>query len=115
LSNVDYAELMRILSRPRPSGSVAERETIRALQTWLTARGLPCRIQPFTLYPYFFICVGLWMIGAHTLLAVSVWMRWGWVATVIAVLGVLGGLLDTAFDIPLVTWFGHLGTLRQQD
>jgi hypothetical protein len=106
LSNVDYAELMRILSRPRPSGSVAERESIRALQNWLAARKLPCRLQPFTLYPYFFICIGLWMICAHTLLAVSVWLQWGWATSLIAVLGILGGLLDTAFDIPLVTWFG---------
>jgi len=46
------------------------------------------------------------MILAHTLLAVSVWLQWGWITTVIAVLGILGGLLDTAFDLPLVTWFG---------
>jgi hypothetical protein len=34
LNNVNYTQLMQILSRPRPSGSVAERETIgRSLQT----------------------------------------------------------------------------------
>jgi Peptidase family M28 len=106
LRTVDYNGLMRILSRPRPSGSDAERETVRTLQDWLTSRGLPCRLQPFPLYPYFFICIGLWMILAHTLLAVSVWLQWGWMTTVIAVLGILGGLIDTAFDLPLVTWFG---------
>ena len=104
---IDYAELMRILSRPRPSGSDAERETVRTLQNWLTSRGLPCRLQPFPLYPYFFICIGLWMIFAHTLLAVSVWLQLGWVTSIIAILGIFGGLLDTAFDLPLVTWFGR--------
>lgn len=104
---IDYPELMRILSRPRPSGSDAERETIHALQSWLTSRGLPCRLQPFPLYPYFFICIGLWMIFAHTLLAVSVWLQWGWITSIIAIMGILGGLLDTAFDLPLVTWFGR--------
>jgi len=106
LSSVDYTELMQILSRPRPSGSAGERKTISALQAWLTEHGLSFRTQSFTLYPYFLICVGLWMLCAHTLLAVSVWLRWGWVSSLVAVLGILGGLLDTAFDIPLVTWPG---------
>lgn len=97
---------MRLLSRPRPSGSPAERDTLRALRGWLTSRGLPCRFQAFPLYPYFFVCIGLWMILAHTLLAVSVWLGWGWAASLIAALGILGGLLDTAFDLPLVTWPG---------
>ena len=106
MSSVDYTKLMQILSRPRPSGSAGERKTIGDLQGWLTERRLPFQIQAFTLYPYFLICVGLWMLCAHTLLAVSVWVRWGWVSSLIAVLGILGGLLDTAFDIPIVTWPG---------
>ena len=60
--------------RPRPSGSAAERDTLRALQAWLAERGLPCRVQPFTLYPYFFICIGLWMLVVNTLLVVSIWL-----------------------------------------
>jgi hypothetical protein len=97
---------MRILSQPRPSGSAAERDTVHALQNWLTSRGLPCRLQAFPLYPYFFICVGLWMLCAHTLLAISIWLQWGWVTSLLAMFGILGGLLDTAFDLPLVTWSG---------
>jgi hypothetical protein len=104
---IDYTALMKILSRPRPSGSAAERETIHALQDWLTQRGLPCRLQPFTLYPYFFICIGTWMVFIYTLLALSVWMEWGNVTSLIVIAAVLGGLLDTAFDIPLITWFGR--------
>jgi acetylornithine deacetylase/succinyl-diaminopimelate desuccinylase-like protein len=106
LSDVDFIELMQILSRPRPSGSPAERAVARALRDWLAAHGIPFRLQPFTLYPYFLVCVGLWMLCAHTLLAISVWLGWGWVSSLIAVLGILGGLVDTAFDIPLVTWPG---------
>jgi hypothetical protein len=97
---------MKILSRPRPSGSTAERETIHALQDWLTQRGLPCRLQPFTLYPFFFICIGTWMVFIYTLLAISIWLEWGGVTSFIAIAAVLGGLLDTAFDIPLITWPG---------
>ncbi len=107
MSQVDFAELMKILSRPRPSGSPTERETIRFLQNWLKEHGLPCRMQPFTLYPYFFVCIGVWLIGMYTLLSVSVWLRWGWLSTLIAILGVLGGLLDTALDLPLVSWPGR--------
>lgn len=106
MTDVDFDELMQTLSRPRPSGSVAERETVSALKAWLTARGLPCHIQPFTLYPYFFICIGLWMLVTVTLLVVSIWLQWGMVTSLFAILAVLGGLLDTAFDIPLVTWPG---------
>jgi hypothetical protein len=46
------------------------------------------------------------MLCAQTLLAISVWLGWGWASSLIAVLGILGGLVDTAFDIPLVTWPG---------
>jgi hypothetical protein len=107
LNSIDYPALMQILSRPRPSGSLAERETLLALQSWLKARSLPWRLQAFTLYPYFFICTGLWMICAHSLLALAVWLGWGWFASLAALLGISGGLLDTAFDLPLVTWPGR--------
>jgi len=107
VKEVNYPELMRILSRPRPAGSRAERDTVEALLGWLQEHGLPQRLQPFTLYPYFFICTGLWMIAAHSLLAAAVWLRWGWTTSLISACAVLGGLVDTAFDIPLVTWPGR--------
>jgi hypothetical protein len=106
LSAIDYPTLMQILSRPRPSGSAAERATLRALQAWLDRRGLPYRLQPFTLYPYFFVCIGLWMLFVNTLLVVSIWLDWGWVTWLFAVLAIFGGLLDVTQDVPLVTWPG---------
>jgi hypothetical protein len=103
---IDYRELMTILSIPRPNGSVAERETGRALRDWLTRHGIPHRVQTFRLYPYFFECVGLWLILSRTLLALAIWERWGWITLLIALLGLLGGTLDVAINLPLVTWPG---------
>ena len=103
---IDYQELMTILSVPRPNGSAAERETRRALQDWLTLHGIPHRVQQFRLFPYFFECVGLWLILSRTLLTIAIWDRWGWITLPIALLGLLGGTLDVAINLPLVTWPG---------
>jgi hypothetical protein len=103
---IDYHELMSILSVPRPNGSPAERETRRALQEWLTRHAIPHRAQTFQLYPYFFECVGVWLILSRTLLAVAVWQKWGWLTLLIALLGLLGGTLDVAANLPVVTWPG---------
>jgi acetylornithine deacetylase/succinyl-diaminopimelate desuccinylase-like protein len=103
---VDHTELMRILSVPRPNGSAAERETARALRAWLDQHRIPYQIQPFQLYPYFNEGVGLWIIASRTLLVLSFVLRWGWPTALIAVLSLLGGLLDLAFHIPLTTWPG---------
>ncbi|MCG8350110.1 MAG: hypothetical protein MI924_20285 [Chloroflexales bacterium] len=43
----DYSELLRLLSIPRPNGSVAERATARVLHDWLTARGSTVRCSHF--------------------------------------------------------------------
>jgi hypothetical protein len=76
------------------------------LQEWLTRHAIPYRVQTFQLYPYFFECVGVWLILSRTLLAVAVWQRWGWFTLLIALLGLLGGTLDVAAHLPLVTWLG---------
>ena len=103
---VDYQELMTLLSVPRPNGSAAERETRRALGEWLARHGIAYRLQTFRLYPYFFECVGLWLILSRTLLALAIWERWGWLTLLIALVGLLGGTLDVALNQPLVTWPG---------
>ena len=106
MATVDYHELMALLSVPRPNGSAAERETGRALKDWLARHGIAYRTHAFRLYPYFFECVGLWLILSRTLLAVAVWERWGWLTTPIALVSLLGGTLDVALNLPLVTWPG---------
>jgi len=103
---VDYHELMALLSVPRPNGSYAEQKTARDLGDWLDRHGIVYHKQTFRLYPYFFEWVGLWLILSRTLLAVAVWERWGWWTALIALAGLLGGLLDVAMNVPLVTWPG---------
>lgn len=103
---IDFHELMAVLSVPRPNGSAAERETESALRNWLTNHRIQHRVQEFLLYPYFFECIGLWLILSRSLLAIAIWARWGWVTLPIALLGLLGGTLDVALNLPLVTWPG---------
>jgi hypothetical protein len=105
--DVDYARLMDLFSRPRPNGSRAERETSRAIQEWLKERAIPFRVHTFTHYPYFFECIGAWLILSRLLLAVSIWFRWGWWVLVIAVIALIGASLDQAFHWPVVTWPGR--------
>jgi hypothetical protein len=101
---------MTYLSVPRPNGSVAERQTGQALKDWLTHHNIPFQVDSFRLYPYFFECIGIWLIISRTLLALAVWGEWGWLTLPIAILGLLGGTLDVAFNWPLVTWPGtHRG------
>lgn len=94
------------LSIPRPNGSLAERQTRQAIIDWLERRSMPYRLHGFRLYPNFFFAIGVWLILSRTLLAIAIWLRWGWPTTVIALLGLLGGTIDVAFNIPLVGWPG---------
>jgi hypothetical protein len=103
---IDYQRLMTILSTPRPNGSRAEAIACRSLCTWLSEQGIPHRIHDFRLYPFYFEAIGIWIILSRTLLAVAIWSRWGWPILIIAVLGVLGGTLDVALGLPLVSWPG---------
>jgi hypothetical protein len=103
---IDYQELMSILSVPRPNGSAAEHQTARALQDWLNRHDISFQVQTFRLFPYFFECIGLWLILSRTLLALAIWDDWGWITLLIALFGLLGGTLDVAFNLPLVTWPG---------
>jgi hypothetical protein len=103
----DYEQLMSILSVPRPNGSRAEQETRRRLQDWLAEHSIPYRLHNFPHYPYFFECIGIFLISSRLLLALAIWLRWGWPAFTIALASLLGATIDQAFHIPLVTWPGR--------
>jgi hypothetical protein len=104
---MNFDQLMGILTVPRPNGSRAEQQTSLALQNWLRERGIPYRVHTFTHYPYFFECIGVFLVLSRLLLALAIWLRWGWLALPIAILGLVGATVDQAFHIPLVTWPGR--------
>lgn len=104
---VDYTKLMSILSIPRPNGSHAVEKTRLALEDWLTHQRISFRRETFTLSPYFFELIGIWLILSRVLLAAAVVLRWGWPALVIALVSLPGGLLDVALNIPTVTRLGR--------
>ncbi len=101
---MDYFELLSILSVPRPNGSAALERTSRALQDWLTRQSIPYHIHSFRLYPYFFECIGVWIVLSRTLLALGVWLRWGWPTLLIALIGLVGGTFDVRFNLPVISW-----------
>lgn len=102
----EYAMLMDLFSRPRPNGSTAEKDTSRAVQEWLRQRGIPFNVHTFTHYPYFFECIGAWLIVSRLVLAAAVWLRWDWLTLPLALAALAGATLDQAFHWPLVTWPG---------
>ncbi len=102
----NYDELMRIFSVPRPNGSRAEAATRQSILNWLEGRGIPYRLQCFRLYPHFFTAIGAWLILSRSVLALAIWLHWGWLALPIALIGLLGGLLDVVLGFPLVGWIG---------
>ena len=99
-------DLLRLFSTPRPNGSTALRQTSRSIQAWLHARHIPFYIHTYTQYPYFFEASGVWMILTRLLLGLSAWLNWGILTPLLALAGLLGGTLDSAFHLPLVTWPG---------
>jgi hypothetical protein len=106
LPNRTVDELLQLLSTPRPAGSKAAAQVYWQLKDWLEARGIAPREQTFRLYPWFWQGIGLWLIASRTLLVLAIWQGWGWWTLPIALIGLLGGLVDVAMDIPLASWFG---------
>jgi hypothetical protein len=103
----EYESLMDLFSRPRPNGSRAEEKTSKAIQEWLRQRGIPFRVHSFAHYPYFFECIGAWLIVSRLLLAAAIWLRWGGITLPIALVALAGATLDQAFHWPIVTWPGR--------
>jgi hypothetical protein len=103
---VDYTELMRVLSIPRPNGSTAAEETCRALGDWLTRQKIAYRIHTFRLYPYFIEGLGLWIILSSTLLVLSILLRLGWPALLVVGVSLLGITLAGIFTTFGISWPG---------
>jgi hypothetical protein len=105
---VNYHTLMDILSVPRPNGSAAETKTRQELLAWLRENKVPCRQHVFRVQPFFFECIGLWLLVSRLLLALSVSFRCRrrWTSLILSLLSLIGGTIDLAFGWPLVSWFG---------
>jgi hypothetical protein len=99
-------ELLQLLSTPRQTGSRAAAQVYSGLKSWLERRGIAYSEHTFRLYPWFWPGIGVWLIVSRTLLAVAVWQGWGWWTLPIALIGLLGGLVDVAADFPLASWYG---------
>ncbi len=105
-SSTEFTQLMDRLSLPRPNGSPNERSTCQFLKDWAASHGIPYQVYAFRVLPYFFESIGIWLILSRTLLAAALFLRWGWAALVIALVGLAGGLLDVAFNLPVISWIG---------
>jgi hypothetical protein len=102
-----YRDLMQIFSVPRPNGSRAERDTIARIRAWLEQQAIPYKTEPFSLYPYYFEILGIWLILSYLALAVAVFYRTGLWATLIALAALLGSALSFVLKIHLITWIGR--------
>jgi len=102
----DFDVLMQIFSVPRHNGSKALEQTFHAIENWLTKKNIPFNIQEFPLYPNLFVTIGLWLIISRSILAVSIWLQWGWITFIIAIISLVGGFVDIAFDFHLISWVG---------
>lgn len=103
-----YRDLLELLSTPRPNGSRNLEWVLTELKNWLRDRSLPLHVEYFHLSPYFFECIGVWLILSRTLLALSVWLHWGWWTLVIALVGLVGGTLDVLLNRRIVTGVGSI-------
>ena len=104
---VNFNELMQIFTTPRHNGTKALEETFQKITEWLNTHSIFYTIHEYRLYPYIFIATGIWIIISRTLLAISIWFKWGWACLLIAIISLLGGYIDVAFGFPLISWMGR--------
>jgi hypothetical protein len=100
----DFAELMRLFSVPRPSGSAAERHTRAALLAWLSTRGIAHQTQRFRLYPLSNELIGLWLIVCATALVLAATLRWPWPALALVATAIMLVIANVVLGVPLVVW-----------
>ncbi len=98
-----FTEWMEVFSKPRPNGSRALEQTFTAISEYLRYVGMEHEIHSFRLYDQFFTWIGIWLICSRSLLAVALWMHWGWWVLWIAFIGLIGGLVDVGFNVPTIT------------
>lgn len=99
----ELANLLPILSVPRPNGSRALERTVEAVWEWLEGEGIPVQSHHFTLRPYFMELLGLWVALSGLLLPAAALGRWGWGGLALAILAVAVPLLEVRFLRPTVT------------
>ena len=87
-NNTTFTALTKILTIPRTNGSPELAATRQRLVDWANKHGITTRLHTYRLYPYFLEIGGAWLIASQLLLALTVWMRWGWLTLPIAVIGV---------------------------
>lgn len=93
--NDEFAELMEKLSTPRLNGSHAVHDTRLYLTDWLKSNAISSHLHTYRLFPYFMEIGGLWLVFSQILLALSIWLRWGWIAMPIALIGLTVMILET--------------------
>ena len=105
-TDTDLNELMSILSMPRPNGTKALQETRDALASWLSDHNIPYHLHTYKARPYFLEAIGVWMIVPPLLLALAVWLRWGWLALLFSVIGLFVVQLEAGKGIPILSRIG---------
>ncbi len=106
LPSFDFNKLLAILSRPRPNGSKALKETCVSLCNWLSINEISYKLHSYKARPYLMETMGAWLLISQLLLDVSVWLRWGWPSLLIVLIGLAVMQLE-AKGVPVVSWIGN--------
>ncbi len=101
----EFRELMKILSKPRPNGSKALKDTRDALGSWLSDHTIPYKWHSYKARPYFLEAMGISLLLPQTLLVLAVWFRLGWPALALSIMGLLITQLE-AKGFPLLSRLG---------
>jgi hypothetical protein len=100
----NYQELMQIFALPRPSASVGEARTIRAIKQWLEQRGIAYTSQPFWLFPYSNELIGLWLLTSASLLSATAIFHWPWWMLLVVAILMAAVITNVVSGLPLAVW-----------
>lgn len=93
--NRDFNTFLEWFSIPRPNGSQALKETKRQVIEWLESNGIRPILHSYKSFPFFMEIGGVWLLVSHFLLAFSIWLRWGAISLVIAIISLAVSILET--------------------